>query len=71
MVYIIFLLVLISFIFFEIGRRKKGVDIFFAPLQGCMLGAIYNIDEFENGHEHYMQVAFLFFTFNIIYFIDA
>jgi len=64
---LILIIVAVGFIFFEIGRRQNGVDIFFAPLRGCMLGAVYNVDELDDGYEHYMQVALFIVTLNIIF----
>jgi len=64
---ILIIIIAVGFIFFEYGRRQKGVEIFFAPLHGCMLGAIYNVDELDDGFEHYMQVALFFVTLNIIF----
>jgi hypothetical protein len=69
--YLTAIILIISMIFVEIGRRKKGVDIFVAPIKGVMFGALYNVDVYEYkkelNEEHYMQVALYFISLNIIW----
>ena len=69
MIQIIGLLIAVVWILMEVVYHYQG-EIVIAPIKGLMLGALYNADADEEETEHIIQILFLVFSFNFIWFTE-
>lgn len=69
MIQTIGLLIAVVWVLMEVIYHYQG-EIVIAPIKGLMVGALYNTDSDEEETEHIIQILFLVFSFNFIWFTE-
>ena len=69
MIQIIATIIVMLWLGMEVVNHYNG-EFTLAPIKGLMVGALYNNDEGEDDTEHTIQILFIVFSLNFIWYTE-